>query len=400
MMLTNVFEAENIALQTSSGYWSSNNHYFFDKAECLRYASSCNSIEVKYHYFDSFYSSLNWKNESPLSLKTLYKDRAEQLRSKYDFIVVAYSGGADSNNVIDSFLDNGIHIDEIVTTYPIQAIEKLKPYFDRTNRKASNLIFEYSEAAEPKLKEIANKFPKIKISCLDHTTHAIDLILQNKLHTLPVSGLGASPSLAGHNLIGELLRKYNDKGSTALLTGCDKPRMAFYPGNKKFYVYFDDVTTVWGNYNSAAFAGFKPKTEHFYYTVDMPELWQKQCFILKRIMEPICNREIKCDFYDKITVKTPSGADAFLVHDIFFKKILYEQWSEFIFQAEKPSGYFFQEHSNWFFKSPLVSQKERDFHYGQVMEMIHGINPKFINYDSTGKPLKFIEMHSKPIPMT
>jgi len=396
-MINDKVLAERIALETNSGYWSVNNTYFLNKSECLRYATSIKDYNVRFHYFDNFYKNLEWHTESNESLEQLYKRRAEQLRDKYDYIVVAYSGGADSCNVIDSFLDNGIHIDEIVTSYPIGAIEKLKPYFDPNDRKASNVIFEFCEAAEPKLKEISNNHPNVKISVLDHTATSIDLISQSKLHIMPVAGIGASPSLAGHYLIAQKVREYSEKGKTVLLTGVDKPRMGYSPAKKKFGVWFDDITLVWGNHVNDALDGFKPTTEHFYYTMDMPELWQKQCQVMRRIMEPIVTAQQDLNFYNQIHFKNSQGHEVFRVHSMFFKKLLYKNWTTDIFQASKPSGYFFQEHSNWFFKTNLTSNRMKEFHFGQVMEFVSGIDSRFIVYDNAGKPIKFIEMNTEVI---
>jgi len=396
-MIKDKLIAERIALETSSGYWSVNNTYFFSKADCLRYATYIKDYNVEFHYFDSFYSTLSWNTEPKESLEELYKRRAQQLREKYDYIILAYSGGADSCNVLNSFLNNGIHIDDIVTSYPVKAIEKLKPYFNPNDKRASNLIFEYSEAAVPKLQEVAKNHPNVKISVLDHTETAVELLSESKLHLMPVSGIGASPSLAGHYLIAQKVREYSEKGKTVLLTGVDKPRMGYNPNNKKFGVWFDDITLVWGNHTNDAHGGFKPTTEHFYYSMEMPELWQKQCHLMRRTLEPIATESERPDFYKDIHFKSQAGNEVFYVHNMFFKKLLYKDWTEDIFQAGKPSGYFFQEHSDWFFKTELTDQRTKDFHHGQVMEFISGIDPRFITYDKTGKPLKFNEMHSKVI---
>jgi len=78
------------------------------------------------------------------------------------------------------------------------------------------------------------------------------------------------------------------------------------------------------------------------------------------------------------------------VHNMFFKKLLYKDWSEDFFQAGKPSGYFFQEHSDWYLKGDLTDKRAKDFHYGQVMEFLDGIDSRFIQYDSNRKPLQFV----------
>ena len=74
--------AENIATQLGGGYWEVDNHYFFSKVECLRYASRIKNYDVTFHYHDEFYNSLQWHTEPSESLEELYRIRAQQLRDK------------------------------------------------------------------------------------------------------------------------------------------------------------------------------------------------------------------------------------------------------------------------------------------------------------------------------
>jgi hypothetical protein len=248
-MIADKLVADKISLEINSGYWSVDDKFFFDKSECLRYASSIKNLDVKFHFFDQFYNSLKWEDEPAEDIRDLYRKRAEQLRNKYDYIIVAYSGGADSSTVIDAFVDNGIHLDEIITSYPVAAIDRLKHCFDSFDQSPKNLMFEYTEAVVPKLNEVRYKSPKTKITVLDHTETAIELINDNKLHMLPVAGFGAAPSLAGHHLIGKRLREVNEHHSNVcFLIGIDKPRLGYNIIHKRFGVFFDDVSTCWGHY--------------------------------------------------------------------------------------------------------------------------------------------------------
>jgi hypothetical protein len=132
----------------------------------------------------------------------------------------------------------------------------------------------------------------------------------------------------------------------------------------------------------------------------MPEIWQKQLHIFKREIEPYLrmSENERPEFFKKLT-KTKDDKLFFYVHTMFFKKLLYKDWSETFFQAGKPSGYFFQEHSNWYLKGDLTDKRAKDYHYGQVMEFLEGIDPRFIMYDNTGKPLQFNGIVTKPIVM-
>ena len=125
-MIDNKIIAERISFERKCGYWGVNNHYFFNKVDCLRYATKIKDFKVSYHYYDSVFQTVKWNNESTESLEQLYKKRAKQLRQKYNHLALLFSGGADSTNVLDSFLDNNISLDEIITCYPIKAQEKVR----------------------------------------------------------------------------------------------------------------------------------------------------------------------------------------------------------------------------------------------------------------------------------
>jgi hypothetical protein len=114
-------------------------------------------------------------------------------------------------------------------------------------------------------------------------------------------------------------------------------------------------------------------------------------------MEPIVTS--RPSFYNDIHHPSlvGSGSEIFNVHHNFFKKLLYKNWSESIFQAEKPKSVFFQDINNWCLGTSLTDQKFKDYHYGQTLEFITGVDRKFINYDSTGRPLKFHDAHTKVI---
>jgi hypothetical protein len=400
-MITDELIAKEIARQTNSGYWQVANKYFFDKRDCLRYATSIKNKNVSFHYFDDIYQSIDWSTEPSLSLDELYALRAKQLREKYDYLIIQFSGGSDSMNILDTFINNNIKIDEVVTHYPVTAIERLLHTFDPNNSTNKNLIFEYKTSVEPKLKKIRISNPEIKITVLDYTERAIEMCVNNLMHITPLSGINNSPSLAGHNMLGELMKKRNDQyGSVAAISGVDKPRMGFNPRSGIIATWFDDISTPWNNYSGNPFNGFKPKIEYFYYTLDLIDIWKKQCLILKRLMNPIVSAEVRPEFYKDIHYRSFKNNEIFRVHHNFFKKVIYSGWDTTIYQAGKPSGYWYAEAAQWFFDSDLTDKRTKDYYDGQLLEYIDGIDPEFIVWNPTnGKPVKFIELASKSIPI-
>ena len=69
---------------------------------------------ITFHTFeDVSFNNYSWSIEPGTPLKQLQKERALQLRDTYDYIKLWFSGGADSTTMLNTFLDNNIHIDEI-----------------------------------------------------------------------------------------------------------------------------------------------------------------------------------------------------------------------------------------------------------------------------------------------
>ena len=87
------------------------------------------------------FDAIDWTKEPIKSLKQLFKERAEQIRDLYDYLIIYFSGGSDSITVLNSFLDNNIPVDEVVINYisqinePILNGEYAKKYLKYRNYK-------------------------------------------------------------------------------------------------------------------------------------------------------------------------------------------------------------------------------------------------------------------------
>ena len=69
-----------------------------------------NDLNLLFNY------DIDWTKEPKESLKELCKQHAQYIRDSYDYVILYFSGGSDSTTVLNSFLDNDIKIDEIITT--------------------------------------------------------------------------------------------------------------------------------------------------------------------------------------------------------------------------------------------------------------------------------------------
>ena len=92
-------------------YNSKTGEKYYSKQDLLWNKYSLSDLEIN---FGLGFDSIDWTKEPVESLKELRKQRAQQLRDTYSYLVLYYGGGSDSSTVLNSFLDNNIKLDEIV----------------------------------------------------------------------------------------------------------------------------------------------------------------------------------------------------------------------------------------------------------------------------------------------
>ena len=90
--------------------WIFDNKIFVNKHDVLDYAILQKNYNpnIEFIFHDEIYSKIDWKIEPSIDLETLYFLRAKQLRDTYDYLILQYSGGADSHQVLFTFLKNNI----------------------------------------------------------------------------------------------------------------------------------------------------------------------------------------------------------------------------------------------------------------------------------------------------
>jgi len=382
-MITNKLSADMIAKDLNSGYWAVAENYFFHKGDALRYASSINSTAVTYHFYDQIFDSTSWI-EPVESYKTLCKRRAQEIRDKYKYVALAFSGGADSTNVLHSFLDNNIKLDEVWTHFNIRDAENMVNT-RKIDNSPENFMVEYLAVIKPKLKWLAEHHPDIKITVLDTSEVSKEDIINCQVYDSAYAGLIISPNAAGWKIMRESMLRYGNDAVT--VHGIDKPRLGYNHVTQKFYTYFHDFNTCHGNW--AHKPGEYTATEYFYYAKSMPELLVKGVHLIKNAVAPIVNTE----FFKTFSFASNAGPQFSIidVHSNFIKSVLYPDWDNNTFQVEKCKNFFWLEYS----QHTLADSKIADFWAGQLNEFLHGIDPKFLIRDPDGKLNKMRDYFTK-----
>lgn len=300
--------------------------------------------KTEWIFNDSVYSNINWSTPINESLLSIYKRRAEQLRANYDYLVLYFSGGADSINILHAFIDNNIYLDEIVMQLP----EPARQQFAEGDTSNGNLYAEIEYSAIPHLNKFKDKLnPSTKVRYQDFAKPVIELLSKddwfdtNPMGTnICISGIGRQVAQVTEKHILELC----DKGlRIGQVLGVDKP-LVYFDGTD-YYAYFSDVSAMHapptGLNQSEVFQNYY-HTEFFYWTPDMPEIVVKQAQEIKRY----------CDIDDFARMKMKLSLER---HISEFKSILhpiiYPSHVTTGLQTEKPTSNIVRPMDQWFWTS-------------------------------------------------
>ena len=247
------------------GVWIVNGQYFYRKRDALLYASKNGCPEVKWEYHDKVWDSFNRDLLGKISLRTLYKERAQQLRDKYDYLILAYSGGSDSHNVLMSFLENNIKIDQIFVCMPFKHINSSEHNPNTLDKTPENLQSEWDFCVKPTLEYLAKNHPDIKIECSDWMDIFTPEFFKEDTYE-KTAWTGTAAQMARFLKYSDMGIQEVDKGrKVATVWGFEKPFIGIDDTNGRVYMFFNDQAMTLTTNSVGAF-------EPFYWTPDMPEV--------------------------------------------------------------------------------------------------------------------------------
>ena len=276
----------NLDLALNAGYYVYNNRIYVQKDDLYEAIAQARDPrpQTRYWFHDNVYSQYDWKTEPSETLTELFAERARQLRQKYDYLILMFSGGADSTQVLDTFLLNNIFIDEVRSYYPTTLIDSLNLTADSGH--PLGLLSEYSYAAKPRLTELRNVSPKTKIVVADMTDFLVKgLGNDNEMDKNASSNLSAPSyhTLRMHYQTDDIEAYVDDshKQKVCVIYGADKPSLVLIEGELLFSFY-DQGCSVPGmdcrtNSNIAR--------ELFYWSKDAPKIPIKQSHAVKAIYQ-------------------------------------------------------------------------------------------------------------------
>ena len=271
------------------GYYTVGNFKSFSKLEAVEQHGRTRE-PICWNFNQETFSKFNWLQEPPGSLDYWYGVRAQQIRDKYDYIVLFYSGGADSHNILASFVRNNIFIDEIAQYHNLDA--------EGGNKKAW-LNEEVVETSVPITQELIANNPvysntQHRLIDLSEIQKQILLKDDNKWDHWYKMNSWFTPNNAAITHIRDYIPAYKnlaDQGrKVCFVWAVDKPDV--FCEDDKFFVSFCDGMDFSVSPRNQMMNRDWEHDEFFYWSPDLPELVSKQAHVVKRYLEGITPADV------------------------------------------------------------------------------------------------------------
>lgn len=269
---------------TKFGYFEVDDFKSFSKYEAWQYAHA-NGIPVdrlNYNFNDDYLNQIDWSVEPSESINELYVRRARQLRDKYDYLVLMYSGGIDSHVALHAFLDNDIKIDEIVVCTNLKFLSKIH----RFNQEVFQMALPHLETLN--LSQRGIKLTVADVGELIQDQYLNDTQLQDFLYN--ANGALATWANAIRSGLFKLQQPHQleisrSGRSIGYVWGLDKPAIRVQDGNYCFM--YDDCAPDFAckNFYAQKVHGGDLQNftdEAFFVSKEVPELTIKQAHLVSK----------------------------------------------------------------------------------------------------------------------
>lgn len=367
-------------MKTNTGFYTVGEISFKEKLDAILYAS-LNKEEVHWNFNQHIYDKVNWSIEPELSLDQYYRIRAQQIRDEYDYVIILCSGGGDSTNVVWSFLNNGIPVDEVIASAPMSGLSKWVE--NDKDKSAGNTMSETMLAQIPLMHEIHSKHPEVKITINDYFDTLLnyqtdDWIFRSGEWIHPTSSSRYDLDKQTH------IKQLAEKGKKiAIVYGIDKP-VLYYDLDGSIGISISDLAV---NVQRPPFKDKYPNVENvlFYFAPELPEMQVKQAHSLAKWIHLPENKFAREKMMD---LRSPeiSFEQSRIRHSFYERAIIpciYPSTHRNVFQGHKPTRMFLGEHDDWFYRM-YNSTRSFELIVSDFRNFIKEIDPKYLNISRTG----------------
>jgi hypothetical protein len=307
------------------GAYLYNNLTFVNKLDAFDHALKIKDKNpyIKFYFHDNVYSKLT--EEPSMSLRDLYALRARQLRGEYDYIILLYSGGADSHEMLNTFLENNILVDEVQTLYP-QKLTEGKVQTENLKQDDTNILAEHILVTFPELKKLSTISPKTKIRIID-TTDSFFSIDDNYLSSYYNHFFNSFyPTQMNTAILDKETNELAIRKKVCMVWANNKPDIVLDNQNN-FYYRFNDIARQFSPWLSENGSKSPIHFESFYWSADVPFIPIKQSFVLMRQMQYDLDH---MNHYSYNLLKSMNIGEL----NKWMKPVIYRHWDQRKYQAK------------------------------------------------------------------
>ena len=360
------------------GYYLCNGVSFASKIDACIYSKVVNK-PVEWMFHQDEFATYPWNIEPTETLDELYDKRSRELREQYDYIVLSYSGGADTNNILESFIRQGLHIDEILTNHITDATKSMT-IIDPNVKDNWNFAAEHELQAIPRLQYINKHLPRTKITVLDVSNTIMDSLksFDDASWVLGKNDYLSVGQLFRYNYFhfNQMKKQFDKNLKIAIIVGVDKVK-TYISENNDFYLYFNDNTASVASVNDFNKDYTNIKTELFYWSKNTAPLVCKQAHTVKNWLEANTGQQEMW--------KNTSFTSSRLYQERILRRLLYPTtWDDSWYQADKGTGWWHSEFDNWFRKNPAFAKEHAQWRRG-IFYLVDKL-PDMIVFNSKGDP--------------
>jgi hypothetical protein len=351
---------QQAVLRGASGYYECCGRIFLNKIQAIEFARS-QGHGIHWNFHESSFNIYDWSKEPSEDLEELYKQRAQQLRDEYDYVVLCLSGGYDSENFYRVFNQYGIKYDEILVFVAFSAVNDLT-WGDLSNK---HIHAELKEYVMPKLNHVD---PWVKVTVYDYAEDLEKFFKRDPKDWIYQTNTKLQANQIMRNWLHTVqphYRKMAEMGKrVAFVWGVDKPRVVKQNGHH--YVYFIDTSMAAGCGLVDRHQGESEiRDEFFYWSPNSPNLINKQAraIIKQAETDTVLDKMISSihldvqDYYDRINAS---------VYPDLPRKVY----------VKKPKQHVLTERDLWFYRPDSLAYQN----YRRGLERIREIiGPQWMN---------------------
>jgi hypothetical protein len=216
-------------INSGGGFYEVAGHRYLNKFKAFE-ASFPHGWWPHWNFHDEFFSQQDWTREPIEDIKSLYRQRALDLRQQFDYLILWYSGGSDSHTVAKSFVDNGIRLDELWHRTGLDRHRRL----DR-GQDVANQANETRFTTLPQVKELMVKDPNLKFTMFDAMNYSLQYWHANKINIDESNYFNPLLPAKSHSDLFNTHKNYQKIGK---ITALDKPRV-YYENSSWWFSFID-----------------------------------------------------------------------------------------------------------------------------------------------------------------